>query len=342
MRSGTAARRLVGYVLLAALPGGLALAATSPVVAEPAVRVLRTVLRDLRRPSRDDPRHPVPTTEGVSPGDPAFLVAADGTARPVAHVLAVEPGALVLRFAPGMESLRCRASVHPKGRTAREAIELAMPPEVARALGEDLLARARQVWREAIEPDASSRLPAFFARLDPEKDEATRKLLDVVGAGVFARLQPLANDLADTVTKALDDRFDFLDRMGLLWRFVRGDAAGLKRQMLPAAEEAARAWWATRRPQVLAAIGEGLRAHGGDVETWVRERLLVAAREELAEPILGAHAARLEAEAGAWLGRVIDEVVVAPDGGFRRRFATVLRHHLLDKDDALVLLERTP
>ena len=54
--------------------------------------------------------------------------------------------------------------------------------------------------------------------------------------------------------------------------------------------------------------------------------------------MLAAQRARLEAEAEALLRRAADEVALAPGGGFRPRFASVLRTHLLGRGEALLLL----
>ena len=55
--------------------------------------------------------------------------------------------------------------------------------------------------------------------------------------------------------------------------------------------------------------------------------------------MLEAHRARLEQIAEDALGRAVDAIVLAPEGGFRVRFAAVLRTRLLDKRAPLLLLE---
>ena len=75
---------------------------------------------------------------------------------------------------------------------------------------------------------------------------------------------------------------------------------------------------------------------------WLGADVLQAALEELAEPVLATNRAQLEREAEAVMGDVLRTVVRAPEGGFRVRFAAILRSRLLEKDEPLLLLRRAP
>jgi hypothetical protein len=339
--------RLAGTGILLAGVGGLVAVVASPAVRDPAGRVLHVVWRDVGPPPEGDVALPAATVAGVRRGSPAFLDApgvAGGTAqRPVAHVVEVRDGEVLLRFEPGEDPTGpWRLTVHPPSGSLREALELAVPAEVRERLLGDLLARGQRVWHETLLPDLRSRLPGFLARIDPTKAPGSDKLLGPVTDDVLQRLKPHFDALAEEVTQALKRKYDLLDRMGILWKFLRGDADGLKREVLPVAEETARAWWAAHREEVLRAAGEGLRAQGPAIEAWVQEEVLAAARDELLEPMWDAHAAALETELRAWAALAADEVALDPRGGFRTRFAALLRHHLLGDASSLLLLERGP
>jgi hypothetical protein len=198
------------------------------------------------------------------------------------------------------------------------------------------------VWHETLLPDLRARLPRFLSRIDPTKAPGSDRLLRPLTDDVLQRLKPHFDALAEEVTQALKRKYDLLDRMGVLWKFLRGDADGLKREVLPVAEETARAWWAAHRDEVLRAAGEGLRSQGPAIESWLEEEVLAAARDELLEPMWTAHAAALETELRAWAALAADEVALDPRGGFRTRFAALLRHHLLGDTSSLLLLERGP
>ena len=60
----------------------------------------------------------------------------------------------------------------------------------------------------------------------------------------------------------------------------------------------------------------------------------------LRDVTLDSDAGRLEAEGEALLRAAAKEFVEAPEGGFRVRFAQMLRTQLLNKKTALLLLQR--
>jgi len=154
-----------------------------------------------------------------------------------------------------------------------------------------------------------------------------------------ARLEPLADELAAHVTREVEKKFDLLDRLGLLWKMVRGDGQGLRRELVPVAKQAAARWWEVNKDRVLGAVGDGLRQQMPLVRAWVEGELLDAALDELVAPIWQAQRPRLEAEAEALLRVAASTFVESPTGGFRVRFATAIRHVLLGKRSALLLLE---
>jgi hypothetical protein len=338
---GSRLRVVVGSVVLLAAPAAAAAGLLSPAVRGPAARTMHTLAQAFAPAGPGDLRVAVTTTRGVFVGTPAYLLDEHGDARPVAHVVATQDGAVLLRFAPGEDaSGPWRALVLPPGRGLREAFALAVTDEDARALARDLTSRLDGVFRECILPDARRRLPDFLRRIDPAHDGLSATTMQALATEMSDRLRPLWEDLASSVAKGVEREYGLLERLGIVWKMVRGDAEGLKRALAPVAEREARAWWDRRRGDVLAAVGDAIRARGPELEAWLRERVLAAARDELARPILSDHAARLEEEASAWLREAVDRIVEAPAGGFRVRFATVLRHHLLDKEQALLLLER--
>jgi hypothetical protein len=121
---------------------------------------------------------------------------------------------------------------------------------------------------------------------------------------------------------------------------VRGDEKKLQRKLKPVAEKAARRWWSENRDAVLTSLGEAVEARLPELGAWVETEGLVAAREELFLPLIATHGDRLEHE-GEWVVRLLlDRVVRLPeDGGFQVRFASMLRHVLLGKQTALLVLE---
>ena len=164
--------------------------------------------------------------------------------------------------------------------------------------------------------------------------------MDAVGAEVLARLKPLAGGLADQVVGDVERRLDLLDRLGLLWKLAVGDGKGLTRKLVPVAEESVERWWEAHQGEVLTAVGDGIAARSEALEGWLLADVLPAAREEILEPALRAQGERLEREAEGAIEEVLSAVVSAPEGGFRVRFAAVLRSRLLGKDEPLLLLSR--
>ena len=156
------------------------------------------------------------------------------------------------------------------------------------------------------------------------------------------KLDPLLTTLAKWVTWKVNHELDTLDRLGLLVKFVRGDSKGLSRKVLPIAKAAVQFWWQENQAGVLQAVADSVEEQYPAIRRWVAGEVFDAAREELAEPIFSKHRARLEREGEALLRRAADEFVKSPEGGFRVRFAAVLRAQLLNKKTALLVLERTP
>ena len=87
------------------------------------------------------------------------------------------------------------------------------------------------------------------------------------------------------------------------------------------------------------ALGSAIQGRLAELKAWAGGELFQAARSELVEPILAAQRERLEEESEEILRSAADEFIRAPSGGFRVRFAAILRTHLLQKRTALLLLE---
>jgi hypothetical protein len=217
-------------------------------------------------------------------------------------------------------------------------VALAVPPEVAARLSTALRARLAATFEEALLPGIERRLPAFLARLDPTKDPPTRALAELLGDAVLTRVTPLLEGLTSDITTAVKDRFDFLDRVGLLWRVLRGDAKGLEKELVPVAREAASVWWALHGTEALTAVAEGVKDRRDAIATWLKGPAWTAARDELLLPVVHEERDRLSAEVEALLRQAVEEVALAPGGGFRPRFASVLRTHLLGRGQALLFL----
>lgn len=349
--SSARTRQAFGSALMIAVLIGLVVLLTRPRVAEPMGRVAAVLASGLRGEDDADPTFAVPTTEHVGIGDPVYVIEPSGDARPVAHVIAVrdEPApALVLRFEPGEETLAAGASraleltLLPATKRLGGAYETAVPPEVARHLQAVLMARARQLWTSAIRPELERRLPAFLARVDPSQDPRSRALLSEVGRSVMDELDPMLDDLGDEIASSLEDRLDFLDRMGLLWKFVRGDAEGIKGEVMPIAANRAQLWFDEHQDELVAALTRGIEAKGPELREWFTGQVLEAAREELVDPLWDSQQDRLEQEGEAVLRLLSREVVLAPGGGFRLRFSQVLRATLLGKRTPLLILAPRP
>ena len=287
----------------------------------------------------------------MSLGEPVFLASQGRLEAPVGHVVALEPvpgeaGAtgstrLRVRFAPGFDAQGELAfTCLPPSRTWAEALAVAVPPETARALGEALRERLQATFQESLGPELEAHLPAFLARVDPTRDPRTGEEVRALAKAVLGRLKPLLDGLTRDVTQAVDKRFDLLGRLGLLWKMLRGDGEGLRKDLVPVAQKAAESWWTAHSDEVLRAVGDGVGDRKEELGAWLEGPLWEAARDELLLPVVRAQRPRLEAEAEALLERALGEVVLAPGGGLRLRFAGVVRTHLLGHDTPLLLVER--
>jgi hypothetical protein len=330
--------------------------AAGALVAAPGVRLplARTVLALsdglLEAPERERD-FPVADARGVEAGEPVFLASQERIDAPVGHVVRIVPtregalGAAMLRvrFAPGFELHGdLRFTCLPPSRTFAEAVSLAVPPATARLLGEALRERLEATFSEAVGPELEARLPAFLARVDPTKDPRTGAEVKALAHAVLERLRPLLDGLTRDVTRAVDKRFDLLGRLGLLWKMLRGDGEGLRKDLLPVAQQAATTWWETHASEVLEAVGTGVKDREAELGAWLKGPLWETARDELLLPVARSQRARLEAEAEALLARALTEIVLAPGGGLRPRFASVVRTHLLGQATPLLLVERGP
>lgn len=338
--------QLVGSAVLLTTLLGLVLLLTSPTVATPAARVAATIGSALEAERDDDLVLPVPSTAGLHAGLPVFFLGEPPESRPIAHVAAYGTGTngpwVRLRFEPGATRTGPWSLRHyPPSRKIKAAYETVVTPEAAARFGKEVVERLEALWEDAVLPEARQHLPAFLARIDPTEDTQSRLLLDAFSKTVIAELEPLLDQLASHVTSAIKAKFDVLERLGLLWKAVSGDEKGLKKEILPVAKEAARAWWEGNQREVLEALGRAFSAHADEFKAWAGTELFEAARDELILPVLEAQGERLEAEGERLLRAAAKEFVEAPEGGFRVRFAQMLRTQLLNKKTALLLLERT-
>jgi hypothetical protein len=334
-----------GALVLAGATVGLAALVASPSVARPAGRVLESLTSALDDERAGDVELAVASLDGIHAGLPVFLVEADGSARAVAHVHAMRTGSegayVTLRFAPRESSAGpWSLTAYPPSRKLRAALDVTVTPEAAGRFAGEVTRRLETLWDEAILPDAEQNFPAFVKRIDPTRETAARKLVQGVTADVMRALRPMLDELSGAITSAMKRKFDLLDKLGLGFKFLRGDARGIKRKVMPVVEAAAQQWWAVNQNRVMRAVGEALRARLEDVRTWAGGELFDAAREELFQPILAAQRTRLEADSEALLRYVAREFIESPGGGFRIRFASMLRTHLLNKKTALLLIER--
>lgn len=337
-RASLRARALLGTAVWgAALAGGGALLA-DPGVRQPLLRTAGALLEDLTEHPERERTYVVADRTGVEPGAAVFRRDASGPEAPIGHVVACDERGVCVRFRPeaGLPA-GLTLGVLPPSRTLGEAVALAVPADVRARLADDLEQRLARAVEEVLLPGVEQRLPAFLERLDPTRDPASRALAEDVSGAVLARLEPLLDGLAREVTQAVDAHFDLLDRLGLLWKVVRGDGEGLQQQLLPVARRAARAWWEARSADVLAAVRAGVTDRRAEVRAYVQGPLWAAAREELLVPVLREGRARLTEEGEGLLRRAVAEVALAPEGGFRPRFASVVRTHLLGRGQALLL-----
>jgi len=336
-------RRIAGSALLLLLPLLLVVLLLRPAVREPLGRSLATVGVDLFGGDEGDLRLPVKVPSGLVPGHPVYLAAEERGLRPVAYVVGVETDALRLRFAPGEAregQWRLLALDAPSG--LGDSWRMAVPPDVAADLGSRLSTRLKTLLTDAILPELQERLPAFLARVDPRRDARSREVLSAVGRSVVQRLQPYVDSLSDAVARDMEAHFDLLDRLGLLWKMLRGDARGLARKVMPVAKRSVQQWWSLHQDEVLTAAAQAVLAEAPRWTSWLENDVWNAAREELGEPVLEARRKQIEGAAEDALHEVLDAVVTAPGGGFRTRFAAMLRSRLLKKGEPLLLLEAVP
>ncbi len=330
---------LVG-VLLAAVALVL-----SPAVARPTARVAATLASAFDAERADDLVITLPSLDGIQRGLPVYYLPESPEAEPIAHVTDFGDGAdgpfVRLRFEPGAASAGpWQLESYPPSRKLKAAFEMVVTKEAASRFGREMAKRLERLWAEAILPETRKRLPAFLERIDPSKDTQSKVVLRAFSKSVMDELEPLLDDLAAHVTRAVKKKFDVLDRLGMLWKVVRGDDKGLKDAILPVAKAAARAWWTEHEAEIMKALGRAFSAHADEFKAWASGELFDAAREELVMPILVAQGERLESEGEFLLRRAAKEFVEAPEGGLRVRFANVLRTQLLNKKTALLLLER--
>jgi len=345
-RRATHLQQLVGSgVLVGVLLAGVALL-FSPALARPAARVAATLASVLETERPDDLVASVPSLEGIQVGLPVFFLPESPEARPIAHVADFGRGAdgawVRLRFEPGVSSAGpWSLESYPPSRKLKAALAMVVTKEAAARFGREIAGRLELLWNAAILPETRKQMPGFLARIDPSKDTQARAVLRSLSQSVMTQLEPLFDDLAAHVTEAVKRKFDVLDRLGMLWKVVRGDEKGLKNAIMPVAKAAAKAWWAKHEAELIQALGRAFSAHSDEVKTWASGELFEAARDELVLPILAAQGKRLESEGEFLLRRAAKEFVEAPEGGLRVRFAGVLRSQLLNKKTALLLLERT-
>lgn len=340
-------QKTVGSAVLVAALLGLVILLTSPVVARPAARVAASLGSAFVDEQAGDLVRPVASLDGIQAGLPVFFLGEPPESRPIAHVVAQGVGTdgpwVRLRFEPGVDrsgpwSLRA----HTPSRKLKAAYATVVTPEAAARFGREVASRLEALWQEAVLPDARKHMPGFLERIDPTQDTQSRLLLEAFSKTVIAELDPMLDDLASHVTSAVKRKFDVLDRLGMLWKVVSGDEKGLKKEIMPVAKEAARAWWQSHQREVMQALGRAFSAHADEFRAWAGTELFEAARDELVLPVLQSQGERLEAEGEALLRLAAKEFVEAPEGGFRVRFAQMLRTQLLNKKTALLLLERTP
>ncbi len=333
--------RPLGHALLVGAVAGAAFVGARDDVRAATRRIGGEVSSALRPADERDARHVVTTVEGVRVGSPVHVVRDDGVADVVGHVVAIERGAetaVRVRAAAGAAiDPSWQLTVHPPRRSLRDAVSLTIPDDEARRFGDAVATRALALWEAEVRPAVESRLPSFLARIDPSADTETRTVVTEMSDALVRRLDPFVDELSKHVTRDIERKFDLLDRLGLLWKFVRGDGQGLRREIVPVAKRSAEAWWSVNRDRVMRAIGAALEEKGPRLRAWVEDELIPATLDEIVEPVWDAQRPRLEAEAEALLRVAGESFVESPAGGFRVRFATAVRHVLLGKKTALLL-----
>jgi hypothetical protein len=338
MSTALRTRVLVGSAVWLAGLGGAAVLFASPGVREPLHRTARAFTDDVFGAPERERWFALADLRGVDVGAPVFRISEGALEAPVGHVVGIGGEGVRVRLVAPLGAGAWRLDSLPPSRSLGEAVSLAVPPEAAARLGAAFRTRLAATFEEALLPGLERRLPAFLARIDPTKDAAARVLFESVGSAVLARLTPLLEDLTSEITTAVKARFDFLDRLGLLWKVLRGDEKGLEKELVPVAREAARAWWAAHGSEALAAVAAGVTDRREALEAWLRGPAWAAARDELLLPVVREERDRLTGEVEALLRQAVEEVALAPGGGFRPRFASVLRTHLFGRGEALLLL----
>ncbi|MDJ0522294.1 MAG: hypothetical protein QNJ90_09495 [Planctomycetota bacterium] len=344
---GLRIRFVLGTCVLLGALGALAWLLATPAVSGPALRVASALASSIETDRPEDVILAVPALDGIQPGLPVFHLDGEEERRPVAHVHDMGSGAtgawVHLRFEPGEDPAGpWGLSVYPPSRKLSSAVKMAVTDEAARRFSRDLGDRVETIWTDLLLPDLERRLPGFLKRIDPTEDTEARAVMLALTSSAMKRLDPLLEGLAKWVTWKVNHELDTLDRLGLLVKFVRGDSKGLSRKVLPIAKAAVQFWWKENEANVLKAVGAAVEEQYPAIRKWVAGEVFDAARQELAEPIWKEHRERLEREGEALLRRAADEFVKSPEGGFRVRFAAVLRAQLLNKKTALLVLERTP
>ena len=332
------ARVLVGTAVWVGVLAGAAALLASPGVHEPLARTARSFAEDALGAPERERTFEVGDLRGVYRGAPV-LAEGGGSRPPVGHVVGFGGRSVTVRLERNVPlDAPLRLTSLPPSRSLGEALALAVTPQAAERLGTSFRARLSAALEEVLLPGAEERLPAFWARVDPARDPEVRALFDRLGRDVLTRLEPLTESLSAEVAAAIKARFDFLDRVGLLWKVLRGDAQGLQKELAPVVRESAARWWQARSAEVFAVLADGAAAHRPALEGWLKGPVWGAARDELLLPVLQDRRARLEAEAEAVLREALEEVALEPEGGFRPRFASVLRTHLLGRGEALLFL----
>ncbi len=344
---GASTKLLLGNVILFTLVAGGVYGATRPEVATPASRVGAAMLSAFETDREDDILLNVASLHGIKPGLPVFFLDRADEQRPIAHVLDMGEGGrgawVQLRFEPLEEATGpWTLTAYPPSRKLSNALRMAVTADAAKRFGAQVGERMEGLWNDVLLPDLKERLPGFLERIDPTKDTEAREVMSSLSKSVMEKLDPLLDDLAKYVTRAVRKKFDLLDRLGLLVKVVSGDSKGLSRKILPVAKDAAKRWWEENEARVLKAVGEAFAGEMPKIRAWATGELFKAARDELAVPIFEARRDVLEKEGEYLLKKAADEFIRAPQGGFRVRFAALLRTQLLNKKTALLLLERTP
>jgi hypothetical protein len=338
---------LVGTLVLGGAAASLAVLVASPSVAGPARRIVASLTSVLDAERAGDAVFTVETLHGLAAGLPVYRVEEDGRPRAIAHVRSFSAlpgggGEVRVRFAPEVDtSGPWRLHMYEPSRKLGAALEMAVTPEAAARFGAEVATRLERLWSASILPEAEANFPAFVKRIDPTRETEAKQLLASVSSGIMNRLSPLLDDLSRYVAGRLKQKLDLIDKLGLGFKFLTGDEKGIRRKLMPTVEQAGRTWWGYNQERVLAAIGAEITANAQAMRAWAAGELFAAAREELVEPILASQRARLESEGEALLRQAASEFIQSPSGGFRVRFAAMLRTQLLNKKTALLLLERT-